>query len=209
MPYASGGPDGRAAAAARRRDHSVQRAVEAARELFWRQGYEGTTIEAVAARAGLGPATVYARFGTKGGLLAHLFRTDVEALSLAARADLLAGLGTAEALRRHCHRLRRLLEDRRPLSVAFLGAVQRAAVEHGSQLHETDPRRIAPMPAPLAEILRLAHRAGEVRAGLDPDEVATALTNVLAIRFLNGYAVEGDERLVDVFLHGLLGVGGA
>jgi TetR/AcrR family transcriptional repressor of nem operon len=204
MPHPRGGQDGRAAAAARRRERSVQRAVEAARELFWRQGYEGTTVEAVAARAGLGPATVYARFGTKGGLLAHLFRTDVEALSLAARADLLAGLGTEEALRRHCARLRRLLEDRRPLSVAFLGAVQLAAVEHGPARDETDPRRVAPMPAPLAEILRHGQQTGQVRADLQPDEVAAALTNVLAIRFLNGHAPEGDERMLDVFLRGLL-----
>jgi AcrR family transcriptional regulator len=182
----------------------VRRAVEAARELFWQRGYEGTTIEAVAERAGLSPATVYVRFGTKGNLLAHLFRADIAVLALAARADVLAGVGTAEALRRHAARLRQLLDDRRPLSVAFLEAVQRAAVEHGPARDETDPRRVAPLPIPAAEILRRGQQRGEVRADIQPDEIAAVLTNVLAIRFLNGYAAEDDARVLDVFLHGLL-----
>jgi AcrR family transcriptional regulator len=43
--------------------------VEAARALFLEQGYTGTTIEAIAERAGVAVSTVYAVFGSKRGLL--------------------------------------------------------------------------------------------------------------------------------------------
>jgi AcrR family transcriptional regulator len=43
--------------------------VEAARSLFFENGYAATTIEAIAARAGVAVSTVYAAFGTKRALL--------------------------------------------------------------------------------------------------------------------------------------------
>lgn len=44
--------------------------MAAATELFERDGWRGTTIAAVAARAGVVIDTIYARFGSKAGLLA-------------------------------------------------------------------------------------------------------------------------------------------
>lgn len=45
---------------------------EAARQLFGERGYAGATIEAIAAQAGVAPETVYAAFGNKRSILAHL-----------------------------------------------------------------------------------------------------------------------------------------
>ncbi len=56
---------GRQAAAAAAR----ARVVDAAVECFAEQGYAGTTMAAVAARAGVSVATVHAAFGTKSALL--------------------------------------------------------------------------------------------------------------------------------------------
>jgi AcrR family transcriptional regulator len=44
----------------------------AARELFTRRGYAGTTLEAIADAAGVSPKTVVARFGSKRGILAEV-----------------------------------------------------------------------------------------------------------------------------------------
>lgn len=46
--------------------------LEAARELFVRDGYAGTTIDAIADGAGVAPETVYASFGNKRSLLWRL-----------------------------------------------------------------------------------------------------------------------------------------
>ena len=44
--------------------------AEAARNLFFKRGYVGTTIEEVANEAGVSKETVYAVFGNKPGILA-------------------------------------------------------------------------------------------------------------------------------------------
>jgi AcrR family transcriptional regulator len=56
---------GRRAAAAETR----RRVVRTAHELFVERGYAGTTIAAVAARAGVSTPTVFSAFGSKAGLL--------------------------------------------------------------------------------------------------------------------------------------------
>jgi AcrR family transcriptional regulator len=47
-----------------------QRIVDASLELFLRHGYAATTVEAIARRAGVAPATIYQAFGTKQAILA-------------------------------------------------------------------------------------------------------------------------------------------
>lgn len=54
--------------AARTRD----RILDAAHELFVANGYEATTMQAIADQAGVAVQTVYFRFGTKAGLLADV-----------------------------------------------------------------------------------------------------------------------------------------
>lgn len=54
---------------ARRRADTEARLVEAATELFVRDGYTATTLAAVAQRAGLAARTVYVHFDTKADLL--------------------------------------------------------------------------------------------------------------------------------------------
>jgi AcrR family transcriptional regulator len=51
-------------------EQSKQRILEAARALFREHGYDGTTVRAVAAEAGVDPAMVFYFFGTKQGLFA-------------------------------------------------------------------------------------------------------------------------------------------
>jgi AcrR family transcriptional regulator len=51
--------------------------VEAARELFLERGYAGTTIEAIAQKAGLSPESIYATFKNKRKILSFLFEISV------------------------------------------------------------------------------------------------------------------------------------
>src|SRR4051795_235689 len=65
-PYDASGR--RARAEARRRE-----VVQAARELFERDGFRLTTITAVAARAGVSPESIYKGFGSKAALAKAVF----------------------------------------------------------------------------------------------------------------------------------------
>jgi AcrR family transcriptional regulator len=75
-----------------RRRRSEQAILEAARELFAEHGFERTTIRAVAARAGVDPALVMQRHGSKDGLFAEAsrWRPDAETVLHAARGDVAA-----------------------------------------------------------------------------------------------------------------------
>jgi AcrR family transcriptional regulator len=73
MPEPAAAPD-------RRRERSRRtraRVVEAATALFVEHGYLGTTIEAVAERAGVAVQTVYYVFGTKRALLAAVLDASI------------------------------------------------------------------------------------------------------------------------------------
>jgi TetR/AcrR family transcriptional repressor of mexJK operon len=71
--------------------------LAAARELFLRDGYAPTSIDAIAAAAGVSKATVYSNFADKETLLTTLLATVTEesAAILARAADGLGGDGSA------------------------------------------------------------------------------------------------------------------
>jgi AcrR family transcriptional regulator len=56
-------------------EQTVRAVVAAARELFGENGYSGTTVQQIARRARVSPATVYAQCGGKQGLLETLMDT--------------------------------------------------------------------------------------------------------------------------------------
>jgi AcrR family transcriptional regulator len=58
----------------RQAEESRQRILDAARSLFLKKGYAGTTMDAIAEGAGLSPKTVNAVFGSKIGVLTELLR---------------------------------------------------------------------------------------------------------------------------------------
>ena len=51
--------------------------IEAARNLFFENGYSGTSMEAIAQSAGVAVETVYAAFGSKGAVLNALVSTSI------------------------------------------------------------------------------------------------------------------------------------
>lgn len=53
---------------ARTREFDIDEAVQKAMEVFWRRGYEGTSVQDLAEATGLGRGSLYAAFGSKQGL---------------------------------------------------------------------------------------------------------------------------------------------
>lgn len=193
--------DGRTATAARRRQETARRILAAAGELFARQGYAATTVEAVASRAGVGPATVYLRFGTKAALAARLLLADLRDLTVAARADLTSGEPAAVCVHHHARRLLACLEEHRPLSEAVLAGLSETGGSRAQGL-KGEPRHVLPFPAPLVEILAFGQERGEVRADLNAQRAAAILTNLLSVEFLNHRSDTASE-VVDLVWRGL------
>jgi AcrR family transcriptional regulator len=68
------------------------RILDASGDLFAKRGYVATTVDAVAARAGVAVDTVYAIFGTKKGMLSALI--DLRVTGSSEGSDVLAGEGS-------------------------------------------------------------------------------------------------------------------
>jgi AcrR family transcriptional regulator len=138
----------------RRREQAEQtrsRALDAAARLFQERGYEGTSIAAIAAEAGISPETVYAGFGTKRALLGELVERAVRGddtkpvpeqagpRALAAAAD------QREQLRLFAADITRRLERAAPL-VAVVAGAERSEPELAdllARLHDTRRRNLA------------------------------------------------------------------
>jgi AcrR family transcriptional regulator len=91
---------------ARRREQALatrRTILDAAQRLFERDGYAATTMEAIAAEAGVALKTVYSAFVTKSGLLRSLWdlllKGDVDDAPIAVRTAYLEVLGAAEPRR--------------------------------------------------------------------------------------------------------------
>ncbi|TQJ52573.1 TetR/AcrR family transcriptional regulator [Streptomyces sp. NBC_00080] len=194
----------------RRSERSRRAIYDAALALVAETGYAKTTIEGIAARAGVGKQTIYRWWGSKADVLLEAF------LDLSEQAARDAGASAEEPY---------VIPDTGDLA-ADIKAVLRATVD---QL--TDPRFEAPSRALAAEgvvneqvgreftaklmepsirlyvdRLRAAQEAGQVRADLDPRIALEFFISPLAQRWLQytgPISYEYTDTLVDYALHGL------
>ncbi|MCI3240151.1 TetR/AcrR family transcriptional regulator [Streptomyces spinosisporus] len=195
--------------ATRRSERSRRAIYAAALALVGEVGYPRTTIEGIAARAGVGKQTIYRWWGSKADVLLEAF------LDLSAQAAHEAGQ----------EREPYVIPDTGDLA-ADLKAVLRLTVD---QLH--DPRFEVPARALAAEglvneqlgresvaklmepslllyvdRLRSAQRAGQVRPEVDPRIALELFVSPLAQRWLQHtgpISYEYTDTLVDYALHGL------
>ena len=95
--------DKETATAARSRMTGRQRReqlIEVGRKLFADKGFEGTTVEEIAAKAGVSKPVVYEHFGGKEGLYAVVVDREIETLLGGITGALSADLGSRETLER-------------------------------------------------------------------------------------------------------------
>ena len=138
--------------------------LEAATELFVEKGYEGTSMEAVAAAAGVSKLTVYSHFGNKQGLFVEAVRDHCAKMlpeSLFARSP---ETPLAERLLSLARAINALVTSREAIAAnRMLGAPGMAGSEEARLYWEAAPARLlADMEALLARRAAL----GELR--LDP-----------------------------------------
>jgi AcrR family transcriptional regulator len=138
-----------------------QAILRAAVELCAEEGFEGTTVEAVAARAGVGKATVYRRYPNRIGLVVAA-ATEVCGC-LVDDADTGSVL---EDLRLVAHGIVRTLH--RELTRAVLAQIVSGAARN-PELRDAQRRFIAPRRAVAVDAIRRGISRGELRSDVDPE----------------------------------------
>jgi AcrR family transcriptional regulator len=172
--------------ASRRREQARARrlaTVLAARDLFERDGFRLTTIAAVAARAGVSAESIYKGFGTKAALAKAVFDVTV------AGDDEPVPVADRPAMQT----MRDEPDLRRKIEMFVRGLAQRQERSAKVQILIRDGRHVddslAPVWAKLEDeavvgmTMLAGHFAasGQLRAGVDADEVRDVLWNYLAI----------------------------
>ena len=157
--------------------------VLAARDRFERDGYRATTIATVAAQAGVSAESVYKGFGTKAALAKAVFDLalagDDEPVPIADRPAMQA--------------VREEPDVRRKIGLYVHGLAERQARSAGVQILIRDGRHVDDALTPVwAELDEEGRRGmtmlgrhlletGQLRPGIDLDEVRDVLWNYLAI----------------------------
>lgn len=165
--------------------------LEAAKAVFADSGVDAPVRE-VAARAGVGVATVYRHFPQRADLIAAVFRREVDACAAAASA-LAREHEAVEALARWLRRYTSFIATKRGLA---------AALHSGDPAFEGLPGYFKQHLVPaLQSLLDAAVAAGQVREGVEPSELLRAVGSLSTGGGADG-ALEG-RRMVDLLIDGL------
>jgi AcrR family transcriptional regulator len=197
-----------------RAERTRQRILDAAARCFAAHGFSRTTVEAIAAQAGVSKALVYHHFRAKEAIFEELLertlsewarvgRVEEHLASGGSVADALAAMVRASLAYARSNPLVRSLYQFDPLVVSFVGssaAVRRHVNEGRARLVEAIERGIA---------------AGDLRRDLDPArvaDVARMLIMAMIDHLLNPEWLDAsDDRFVDtclaVLFHGIAAEG--
>jgi AcrR family transcriptional regulator len=181
-----------------RSEQAEQAIIEATLDLFAEQGFEGVCVEAVAARAGVGKATIYRRWPNKEELLLAAFGSlkspFPELAGVSVRDDLLSMVKVMCADKSDPRKARRYAlllgdGDKYPrLMARYMETV-------------VQPRRDA-----MRAVIRRGIQSGELRPDTDVEIAMLTLTGVIMAHEKSPDAILDDDfatRLVDGLLLGL------
>jgi AcrR family transcriptional regulator len=187
-----------------------ERLVRAAMELWRQQGYEETTVEEIAAAAGVSWSTFYFHFQNKSQLLAQLALMTAEVVSdetakvTADSGSLSDGMRkmTAGIARRATGVPRDVLAQTMKTSIVGVGEAGGARDEDLPSFGKT-----------IARLLRSATDEGELPEGLDVDElgaIGSAMLMEAMLRWSLGTTAQRDLRIaldhrMDLLIDGVRG----
>jgi AcrR family transcriptional regulator len=178
------------------------RILESAGLLFAERGYAATTIDTIAAGAGVAVDTVYATFGTKKGIISAVI--DLRVTGSGEGSDVLAGEGP---------RALQTITDQRAIIAAFsadiaariervrpIDDVMRSAAEVDPDIAELRARMQDNRFSKLTALVVLVGANGPLRDDMDADEAATmvwTLTSPDVNRLLRDVRGWSSQRYVE------------
>jgi AcrR family transcriptional regulator len=159
-----------------------RRMLEAARELFVRNGYGATTLKEIADRAGVAVQTIYFTFGNKRVLLKELVDVsiagDLEPVATMDRPwfqEALAATTAGSHLRLHVRGTREILERVAPIVEMLRAATSADPALTGEWADDADPRFAVHL-----EAARSLMAKPGARAGVTAEHAADLLFGVLS-----------------------------
>ncbi len=183
----------------RPRDARVDGAVmEAARSLLAEKGFAGTTVEAIASRAGVGKATIYRRWPTREALLLAVTTADLPDIPTPDTGDLRQDLVLIFTT---------LAEQIRVAGPAsYLGDLIGESTRN-SAMRQDFQAMIQQRRSLCAGVVAQARKRGDVRKSIDPDLVLDLIAGSIFYRKLFSDE-EADaayvEQAIDAVLDGIL-----
>lgn len=192
---------------ARRSEKSRRAIYDAALALVAEAGYPKTTIEGIAARAGVGKQTIYRWWGSKADVLLEAFLDLSEQAAEAAGQAPYAIPDTGDLAADLKGVLRATVDE---LLDPRFEAPSRALAAEGLVNEQLGRQFVAQLLEPQLQLyvtrLRSAQRTGDVRADVDPRIALELFVSPLAQRWLQHtgpITYEYTDTLVDYALHGL------
>jgi AcrR family transcriptional regulator len=187
----------------RPREFDLDAALDAAVELFWRQGYEGTSVTDLTAAMDINRPSLYAAFGNK----EQLFHKALERYSEKHGAfvrEALTAPAPRQAVEEFLRRFVALATDPAtpPGCLTVQGAIATGADADQIRAALTATRRSGE--AALRARLRQAHKDGDLPAGADPVDLARYLTTItqgIAVQAAGGATRQQLDRVVDQALN--------
>ncbi|PWU49806.1 TetR family transcriptional regulator [Micromonospora globispora] len=193
-----GGPvtDGRS----RRREDTRQRLFVAAVELIAEQGFSATSVDDIAARAGVAKGTVYYNFESKTVLFEELLRHGIGLLTADFRAAV-AGLPPREALAALVRTELEYIRRYRAFAQLLLSEMWRTNREWQQTLRLLRGEAIEV----IAETVRAGVASGDLPADLDVRTASSALFGVGLVVAVDWLVFQPDRPIEDV-QEALLGI---
>lgn len=167
------------------------RLLAAARTAFARDG-AGASLDDIARAAGVGSGTLYRHFPTREALIEAVFQVEVQKLADAAQ-QLLQSERPLEALRRWLYKFIQYVANKKlilPAMETVPGGSMRLIEGSRGKVHGS-----------LFLLVNRAVEAGELKRGVDPQDLLRAIVGLFYTTFMPGWEASA-RRIVDLLLAG-------
>jgi AcrR family transcriptional regulator len=189
-------------AVGRPREFDRDTALDQALEVFWRQGYEGTSVAELTKVMGINPPSLYAAFGNKEGL----FREAIDRYAEKGTAHICEAMarstarGAVEALMRGS--VERLTDPKKP-NTCMLVSSALSCSEASVDIRDELSSRRACMETALRERFQKARTDGDLPDDADPVALALYVATVchgLSVQASGGATRKDLMQVVDMTL---------
>jgi TetR/AcrR family transcriptional regulator, transcriptional repressor for nem operon len=172
-------------------------ACDAALGLFWRLGYEATSVNDLVAELGIAKASLYATFGTKHELYLTALKRYIERSNTRVMADLTSAGQALPAVRGLVHRyVDEALADNGRIGCLVVNAAMEL-LPRDAEVGLLVERTWETLEAALTLALTMARAQGDLPDGHDPAGLARFLLTFLQGLRVVGKGTDAEQRLRD------------
>jgi len=175
------------------RSATRERLFGAAIELIAESGLAATTVDQIAERAGVAKGTVYYNFGSKAALFSALLEYGVERLAAALR-DAASGRAPLDALEAVVAAELAFIGEHESFARLLIAETWRSGGDWQQAARLIRERAVGV----LADVLRDAVAAGDLRSDLDTGTAASAVFGMVLTVALDWRALQPGRPLADV-----------